>query len=160
MCSVHAASMVWDSKRVQVQHGMGNMLASWCRVQANTFLSCPHSVGGVSPTPCPCRQQHLLATSQLQNMAKLLEDAASGKYKRAVDPSSTAAATSSSAAPDTKQAVVAELAKAAAKQAKLVDILHSLQQQVPELQDDLGRVLLHASATSVWLQPQGVSEVH
>ena len=123
-----------------------------------------------------CRQQHLLATSQLQNMAKLLEDAASGRYKRAVDPAtSTAAAapssgdgpeaaaagaSSSNSPPDSKQAVLAELSKAAAKQAKLVDILQGLQQQVPQLQDDLGRVLLHAAATSMWLQPQAAAEVH
>lgn len=122
-----------------------------------------------------CRQQHLLATSQLQNMAKLLEDAASGRYKRAVDPSaSTAAAptnsdgpdaasagtSSSTSASDSKQVVLTELTKAAAKQAKLVDILQGLQQQVPELQDDLGRVLLHAAATSMWLQPQAAGEVH
>jgi hypothetical protein len=123
-----------------------------------------------------CRQQHLLATSQLQNMAKLLEDAASGRYKRAVDPSaSTAAAatsssdethaaspgtSSSSSAQDSKQVVLAELSKAAAKQAKLVNILQGLQQQVPDLQDDLGRVLLHAAATSMWLQPEAAAEVH
>jgi hypothetical protein len=119
-----------------------------------------------------CRQQHLLATSQLQNMAKLLEDAAAGRYKRAVDPATAAAAAATgdsanepgsggeaaAALPDSKQLVLAELSKASQKQAKLVEVLQGLQAQVPGMQDDLHRVLLHAAATTAWL-PQTVTTI-
>lgn len=123
---------------------------------------------------CPCRQRHLLATFQLQNMAKLLEDAAAGRYKRAVDPAASAAAAAAAvsasesgaggeaaaAAPagSSKQLVLSELSKASQKQAKLVEVLHSLQAQVPGMQDDLHRVLLHAAATTAWL-PQAVATI-
>lgn len=121
-----------------------------------------------------CRQQHLLATSQLQNIAKLLEDAAAGRYKRAVDTASAAAAAAASSgadadqqsapaggpASDSKQLVLAELGKASNKQAKLVELLQDLQQQTPGLHDELQRVLLHAAATSAWLQPQTAAAVH
>jgi len=120
----------------------------------------------------PCRQQHLLATTQLQSMARLMEDAAAGRYKRAVDTSGTAAAASAgpsqpateaaSAAPtanDTKQRVQAELSKAAAKQGKLVDLIQDLQRQVPSLHDELSRVLLHAAAAQTWL-PSQAAAVH
>jgi hypothetical protein len=42
----------------------------------------------------------------------------------------------------------------------LVDILEGLQQQLPSLQDDLSKVLLHAAATSAWLQPPAAAAVH
>jgi hypothetical protein len=90
-------------------------------------------------------------------MAKLLEDAAAGRYKRAVDPAAAAATSSeggaeAAAAPDSKQLVLAELSKASAKHDKLVEVLRGLQQQLPSLQDDFSKVLLHAAATSAWLQ--------
>lgn len=54
-----------------------------------------------------------------------------------------------------RQLVTAELSKAAGKQAKLVELLHDLQQQLPSVHDELGKVLLHAAATAAWLsQPQ------
>jgi hypothetical protein len=114
-------------------------------------------------------------------MARLLEDNAAGRYKRAIDPTAAAPTTSAAgtgagadpaasdpaavdaAAPepvDSKQFVESEVAKAAAKQARLVEVLHGLQDQVPSLHDELGRVLLHARATAVWLQPQAAGEVH
>lgn len=129
-----------------------------------------------SASCCPCRQQHLLATSQLQNMAKLWEDAAAGRYKRSVDPAAAAAAAAAAsavsasesgargeaaaaAAPgSSKQLVLAELSKASQKQAKLVEALQGLQAQVPGMQDDLHRVLLHAAATTAWL-PQAVPTI-
>lgn len=123
-----------------------------------------------------CRQQHLLATSQLQSMAKLLEDAAAGRYKRAVDPATAAAAAAvasmseggadpaaadaaTAAAPDSKQLVLAELTKTSTKHHKLVEVLQGLQQQMPSLQDDLSKVLLHAATTSAWLQPTAAAAV-
>jgi hypothetical protein len=115
-------------------------------------------------------------------MARLLEDAAAGRYKRAIDPTAAAAATASASGTstatdaaaadpaadaaaaaqplDSKQVVASELAKAAAKQARLIEVLQGLQDQVPELHDELGRVLLHARATEAWLQPQAAGEVH
>lgn len=42
-----------------------------------------------------------------------------------------------------------EPATTAVKQGKLVSILQGLQQQVPELQEGFGRVLLHAAATAM-----------
>lgn len=127
-----------------------------------------------------CRQQHLLATSQLQSMAKLLEDAAAGRYKRAVIATSSSSTTPTSAAataaaasdsgtapaasqadttnqqqqPSSSVVVATELYKAAARQSRLVEVLQQLQQQDPSLSGELGRVMLHAAATTAWLQPQ------
>lgn len=56
--------------------------------------------------------------------------------------------------------VSSELAKAAARQTRLVEVLQGLQDQVPSLHDELGKVLLYARATEAWLQPQAAAEVH
>lgn len=93
----------------------------------------------------------LLATTQLQQIAKLYEDAAAGKYKRQTDPQ--AAVEGAAAATQLPQ----ELGKAADKHAKLVEVIQMIQEQAPMLHEELDRVLAHAAAASSWLQSTNIT---
>lgn len=99
---------------------------------------------------CWCRYQVLLATSQLQRIAKRYEDAAAGKYK----PQSDAQTGGGTPASDQLQH---ELTKAVEKHEKLVGVVQVLQEQAPMLHEELDRVLAHAQAASSWLQGQKTS---
>lgn len=93
-----------------------------------------------------CRYQVLLATSQLQHIAKLYEDAAGGKYKRQVEPQAADGV-----------AVGQELTKAAEKHARLVEVIQMVQEQAPMLHEELDRILAHAAAASSWMQGGGAA---
>jgi hypothetical protein len=104
-----------------------------------------------------CRHKVLLATSQLQRIAKGLEDAAAGRYKRQIDPSTATQQQqgSSAEAASSSAQVQAALAKAADRQSQLVAVLQQLRQQHPELQEQLEGVLAHAAAAETWLGSEG-----
>jgi hypothetical protein len=98
----------------------------------------------------------LLSTSQLQRIAKGLEDAAAGRYKRQIDPSTAAGQQqqqggSDAAAASSSAQLQAAFVKAADRQAQLVAVLQQLRQQAPELQEQLDGVLAHAAAAETWL---------
>jgi hypothetical protein len=105
----------------------------------------------------------LLSTSQLQRIAKGLEDAAAGRYKRQIDPSTAAGqqqqgGTDAAAASSGAQ-LQAAFVKAAHRQAQLVAVLQQLRQQAPELQEQLDGVLAHAAAAETWLGSEGGATV-
>jgi hypothetical protein len=107
----------------------------------------------------------LLSTSQLQRIAKGLEDAAAGRYKRQIDPSTAAGqqqqqqgGTDAAAASSGAQ-LQAAFVKAADRQAQLVAVLQQLRQQAPELQEQLDGVLAHAAAAETWLGSEGGAAV-
>lgn len=104
----------------------------------------------------PCRQQALLATSQLQGLAKLLEDAAAGKLARAARPGSSGGAGGAQEQPQQDKTAATELARAAERQAQLVALVRGVQESAPGLSSELDRVLAHAAATAAWLPQPAV----
>eukprot|EP00879_Flechtneria_rotunda_P022980 GHRR01024289.1.p1 GENE.GHRR01024289.1~~GHRR01024289.1.p1 ORF type:complete len:288 (+),score=165.84 GHRR01024289.1:3270-4133(+) len=89
------------------------------------------------------KYQLLLSTSHLQRVAKHYEHAAAGKYKRQVDTSAASGDPAAAAAQ-----IQGELAKASSKQSRLIEVLQGLQERVPELHDELDKVLAHAAAAA------------
>jgi murein L,D-transpeptidase YcbB/YkuD len=104
----------------------------------------------------------LLSTSQLQRIAKGLEDAAAGRYKRQVDASLAAGQQQQGAdagAASSAAQLQAALVKAADRQTQLVAVLQQLRQQAPELQEQFDGVLVHAAAAETWLGNEGRAAV-
>jgi hypothetical protein len=97
----------------------------------------------------------LLSTSQLQRIAKGLEEAAAGRYKRQIDPKQQQQDGSTAEAASSSVQTQAALAKAADRQSQLVAVLQQLRQQEPELQEQLDGVLAHAAAAETWLGSEG-----
>ncbi|KAF6257749.1 hypothetical protein COO60DRAFT_1639651 [Scenedesmus sp. NREL 46B-D3] len=101
------------------------------------------------------------AASQLQRIAKGLEDAAAGRYKRQVEASTAAGqqqqgGTDAGAASSSAQ-LQAAFVRASDRQAQLVAVLQQLRQQAPDLQEQFNGVLAHAAAAETWLETDGLS---
>lgn len=90
-----------------------------------------------------CRQGSLLATSQLQGLARLMEGAMGGSGAKAADQARSTL--------EPKAAGV-ELAGAIERLGRLVAIVRGVQLQLPGLTGELDRVLAHAAATMAWRQ--------
>ncbi|KAF8063043.1 CCDC40 [Scenedesmus sp. PABB004] len=85
------------------------------------------------------RHTVLLSTTQLQRMAKALEDVAAGRHKRGGEGAPGGAA------------LADELSRTADKQARLAAALRGLQDSCPALHEELGRIAAHAAAAAAWL---------